>query len=150
MSCIPTKLIGLEGESVRLSSRVEYGVRAMFELALSHGGDPVSIKTINERQCISESYLEQLFGSLRKSGLVKGIRGNAGGYVLVKDPRDITVGEIVCSLDGPIIPWGCLSDHNCSQHNSCAAQKVWGKLQKSIDDVLDSTTLQDMIDSVNK
>ncbi|MDF2503161.1 MULTISPECIES: Rrf2 family transcriptional regulator [Clostridium] len=131
---------------MKLSTKGRYGVKAMVDLAINYGKLPVSIKTISERQSISEYYLEQLFSTLRKSNLIKSIRGAQGGYVLNKNPREITVNQILDILEGPIEISECLEDGICSNSSCCATRLLWAKLKESIDNVTKSITLQDMVD----
>lgn len=131
---------------MKLSTKGRYGVKAMVDLAINYGKIPVSIKTISERQSISEYYLEQLFSTLRKSNLIKSIRGAQGGYVLNKNPREITVNQILDILEGPIEISECLEDGICSNSSCCATRLLWAKLKESIDNVTKSITLQDMVD----
>lgn len=136
---------------MKLSSRAEYGVRAMYELACEYGKGLVSIKSITERQHISANYLEQLFSMLRKANLVEGQRGNAGGYVLTREPNDISIGDIFRAVEGPITPCERLKgQEDCIHGSFCPASLVWGKLKKSIDETLNSMSLQDMVDSKEK
>ncbi|TDT61997.1 RrF2 family transcriptional regulator [Fonticella tunisiensis] len=132
---------------MRLSTKGKYGVKAMFELALHYGGEPVSIKTIAEKQHISEYYLEQLFSSLRKAKLIKSTRGAQGGYVLSMPPEKITVADILNVLEGPIEISECITDEvvNCSRYNYCATRLLWLKISDSVNQVINSITLQDMI-----
>jgi len=134
---------------MKLSSRTEYGVRAMIELAEAHGGGPVAVREVAEKQGISEKYLEQLFAALRKEGLIASQRGAQGGHTLAKAPGDIRVGDIVRALEGPIALCDCLAngedDAVCHRMGECAAHPLWVKLQDGITSILDSTTLQDMI-----
>jgi Rrf2 family protein len=134
---------------MKLSSRTEYAVRAMAELAQMHGGDPVSLREIAGRQEIPEKYLEQLFRQLRKAGLIKGVRGAQGGYTLTGGPRDVTVGDIMRAVDGPIAVCSCASEGqgqgDCERKPHCAAHPVWARLQNGIVSILDSTTLYDML-----
>ena len=92
---------------MRVSTRGEYGVRAMFDLAVNFGQGPIALKTIAERQMVSESYLEQLMAELRKAGLVHSKRGAQGGYELADKPANVSIGEII-RLEGPINPVDCL------------------------------------------
>jgi Rrf2 family cysteine metabolism transcriptional repressor len=132
---------------MKLSTKGRYGVKAMVDLAINQGETPVSIKSISERQNISEYYLEQLFLPLRKANLIKSTRGAQGGYVLNKLPGEITIGEIINVLEGPIEISDCVDGGlSCSNGDSCATRLLWEKIRKSIDDVLDSTTLQDILD----
>ncbi|SEF91669.1 transcriptional regulator, BadM/Rrf2 family [Caloramator fervidus] len=135
---------------MKLSTRGRYGVKAMFELALHYGGDPVSIKEIAERQNISEYYLEQLFASLRKAGLIKSVRGSKGGYILSRPPKEITIADIFGVLEGPIEISDCITQEmNCSRINYCATRILWLKISNSINEILNSTTLQDVVNDYN-
>lgn len=131
---------------MKLSTKGRYGVKAMVDLAINYGKEPVSIKSISERQKISEYYLEQLFSSLRKSGLIKSVRGASGGYILDKEPKDITVYEVLEVLEGPIEISNCLEDGSCNNIDCCATRIVWKKIKESIDSVTTSITLQDIVD----
>ncbi|WP_123054002.1 Rrf2 family transcriptional regulator [Clostridium sp. JN-1] len=134
---------------MKLSTKGRYGVKAMVDLAIHYGERPSSIKSISERQNISEYYLEQLFSSLRKSGLIKSIRGAQGGYILSRSPKDITVAEVMGILEGPVEISDCIdaSKKNvCSNVDYCATRLLWARIKQSIDSVMESTTLQDMVD----
>lgn len=130
---------------MKLSTKGKYGVKAMVELAINYGGDPISIKTIGKRQDISEYYLEQLFSSLRKAKLIKSIRGAQGGYVLSRDPKEITVAEIMDVLEGPIEIADCIDGISCDNIDCCATRLLWKRIKESIDTVLLSTTLEDIV-----
>ena len=130
---------------MKLSTKGRYGVKAMVELAINYGDTPLSIKTISGRQKISEYYLEQLFSPLRKAKLIKSIRGAQGGYVLNKEPKDITVADIMYVLEGPIEVADCVDGSTCDNVDGCATRLLWGKIKRSIDDVLTSVTLQDIV-----
>jgi Rrf2 family cysteine metabolism transcriptional repressor len=134
---------------MKLSTKGRYGVKAMVDLAIHYGGEPVSIKNISERQKISEYYLEQLFSPLRKASLIKSIRGAQGGYVLNNDPKNITVAQIMEVLEGPIEISDCLEEGTCSNVDCCATRILWARIKNSIDSVMQSTTLQDMLDDYN-
>jgi len=132
---------------LRLSTRGHYGLKAMFDLAQHFGADPIPLKIVAERQSISEHYLEQLIAALRKAGLVKGVRGSQGGYILARPPREIYVGEIVRVLEGSIAPVECVSEFKvaqCDQADFCITRTVWKKVRDSIVQVLDSISLADM------
>lgn len=134
---------------MKLSTKGRYGVKAMVDLAIHYGTEPVSIKSISERQKISEYYLEQLFSPLRKANLIKSVRGAQGGYVLNRAPKDITIAEIMEVLEGPIEISTCLEDHSCNNVDCCATRLLWAKIKNSIDSVTKSTTLQDILDDYN-
>lgn len=132
---------------MKLSTKGRYGLKAMVELAINYGETPVSIKTISSRQNISEYYLEQLFSPLRKANLITSIRGAQGGYILSKEPKDITVADIMAVVEGPIEISDCIDKENgCDNTDCCATRLVWEKLKKSIDEVMSSVTLQDIVD----
>lgn len=141
------KVLGIRGGWMKLSTKGRYGVKAMFELALHYGEEPVSIKTIAEKQNISEYYLEQLFAGLRKAKLIKSVRGAQGGYVLEKPPAEITVADILNVLEGPIEISECISDEDasCSKVDYCATRLLWIKLSDSVNQVINSISLQDMV-----
>lgn len=134
---------------MKLSTKGRYGVRAVVELAANYGGAPVSIKTISKRQNLSEYYLEQLFSPLRRANVIRSIRGAQGGYVLCKHPSEITVGDIMTILEGPIEVADCIDGFKCDSEECCATKSVWEKIKKSIDDVMNSITLQDIVDDYN-
>ena len=93
---------------MKLSQRGRYGVLALQDLANEYGTGPVALKSIAERQDISENYLEQLMGTLKKAGFVNSIRGAQGGYILAKEPVDISIGEIIVAMEGPIAFADCM------------------------------------------
>lgn len=137
---------------MKLSTKGQYGVKAMFDLALHFGSEPISLKGIAERQGISEYYLEQLMAPLRRENLVKSVRGAQGGYVLARDPSKITVGEILDVLEGPLEISECLTDEEgaeCSKVHYCATRLIWVKIKTAINDVVNSITLADMINDYN-
>lgn len=118
----------------------------MVDLAVNQDGEPVSIKSISQRQNISEYYLEQLFAPLRRAEMIKSIRGAQGGYILNKEAKDITVLDIMNILEGPIEVSDCLDHNECSNVDCCATRTVWKKLKDSIDSVMEGITLQDIVD----
>lgn len=138
---------------MKLSTKGRYGLKAMFDLALHNGDGPISLKSIAERQKISDHYLEQLIASLRKAGLVKSVRGAQGGYMLADVPSKITVGDIIRILEGPLGLSDCVLEGDpadCDNANYCVTRVVWKKIQTSISEVVDSITLQDMLDDYEK
>ncbi len=138
---------------VRLSTKGQYGLRAMFELAVNYGQGPLSLKVVAGRQLISEHYLEQLIATMRKAGLVKSTRGAQGGYTLSRPPAEITVGQVIRVLEGPLAPVECVIDDNeqvCDRSGYCPARIIWKKMKDSINQVVDSITLKDMVDDFMK
>jgi len=122
---------------MKLSTKGRYGVTLMIDLGMYFGEGPVSLKSVAERQSLSEHYLEQLIAPLRNAGLVRSIRGAYGGYVLAKAPAEITVGDVIRVLEGPITI--------CDDNDEDLAE-LWERVRDSINSVLDSTNLQDLID----
>jgi Rrf2 family protein len=137
---------------MKLSTKGRYGLKAMFDLALFGGDTPVSLTAISERQHVTVNYLEQLIAPLRKAGLVKSVRGAQGGYLLAKPPSEITVADILFTLEGSLAPSECVNDNNeesCSNADYCVTRMIYEKMRDSINDVVKSITLQDMIDDHN-
>lgn len=127
-----------------LSTKGRYGLKAIFELALNYGLGPVSLKKISEKYDISESYLEQLFAKLKKSGFIDTVRGPQGGYFLAKEPKEITVGMVLRTLEGEITTSECINKEVCSRESICATRVIFEKIENSINEVIDGITLADM------
>lgn len=138
---------------LNISTKGRYGLRAVLDLAMNQEKDPIALSSIAERQGLSEGYLEQLMIPLKRGGLVRSIRGAQGGYLLVKHPKDITVGEVIRALEGPIAPVACVNEQypeNCEREDFCATRVVWAKVRDSVAEVLDSFSLEDLVkESVN-
>ena len=131
---------------MKLSTRSRYGIHAMFDLAKNTGEGPQAIRNIAERQDVPEQYLEQLIGPLRRANLVSSVRGAGGGYLLAKPPGDITIGQIVRALEGPLNITDCMADaDSCSRSGLCPSRLIWERLGQAINQVLDQTTLGDML-----
>ena len=132
---------------MKISTRGRYGLRAMVDLAENQNSKAIPIREISERQNISEQYLEQIFARLRKAGLVKSVRGAYGGYKLNHPPGEITVGEIIRTLEGSIAPVDCVGgDNECKLSEDCVTRGLWELLRDSIDNILASITLKDLRD----
>lgn len=138
---------------MRISTRGRYGLRALVDLALNNPTEVTTLRSIAENQSISESYLEQVFTSLRKAGLVIAIRGAQGGYKLARPADRITVAEILKSLEGPLTPVHCVgidAVQQCDREDSCITRPFWEDLNKVINDFLENTTLQDLVNRAIK
>lgn len=137
---------------MKFSTKGKYGLKAMFELALRYGEEPISLNLIAENQNISLNYLEQIIAKLKKDGLVKSYRGAHGGYKLSMQPSEITLSMILNSLEGEITLSECLAeeDNICENIHSCVTRPIWKKINESIYQVIDHMTLQDMLDENNK
>lgn len=127
---------------MKLSTRGRYGLRVMFDLALNFSGTPISLTDISERQKISLSYLEQLMILLKKSKLVRSVRGAQGGYILSCSPSDITVGDVLRALEGSLAPTQCIEVE--SKRVDCVPRLVYSRIYEGILGVVDNLTLQDM------
>ena len=121
---------------MKISTKGTYAIQVMLDLAMHNTGENINVKKIAERQDISEKYLEQIIAVLNKAGFVRSIRGAQGGYRLSKSPSKYTVGDILRVTEGPLEP--------VSPDESSLS--VWGKLKDAIDGVVDSVTLQDLVD----
>jgi Rrf2 family transcriptional regulator, cysteine metabolism repressor len=125
---------------LKISTKGRYGLTIMMELAAKVGEGPTSLKSIAEKHSLSEHYLEQLIAPLRNAGLVKSIRGAYCGYILSKQPEDITSGDIIRVLEGPISPV------DFTDEDDPAKRDLWMRIRDSIAEVLDSTTLASLIE----
>lgn len=134
---------------MKVSTRGEYGVRAMVALAKHSGDRPVSIGVISKESAVPYAYLEQLIVPLRKAGLVASKRGAHGGYTLSRAADQIRVGEVYRAMEGPVAPMDCVSenieDQTCPLIPGCQTRPVWVKVRDSIIDAIDSITLADLI-----
>lgn len=135
---------------MRLSTRGRYGLKVMYQLAADYGNGPIPLNVIAEKEKLSQNYLEQLVSILRKEGLINSVRGAQGGYMLAKEPKSITVGSILRVLEGDMAPADCVVDGNteCDNENDCVTKIVWAQIKDSIDSVIDSITLEDMINDI--
>lgn len=133
---------------MKVSTRGEYGVRAMVALAHHYGGGPLSIAEIARQSNVPAAYLEQLIAPLRRAELVTSRRGARGGYVLARDPSEIRVGDVYRVMEGPVAPMECVSedvtDQTCPLIGGCETRPIWLKVRDSIVEALDSTTLADL------
>jgi Rrf2 family protein len=134
--------------NLKVSTKGRYGLRAIIDLAMNDKDGQISLKSVAQRQGLSENYLEQLFSSLKKSGLVKSVRGAQGGYMLTKPAEMITVGDVLRSLEGTLCPVDCIDlnmNTACDRMDECITAPVWIKLRDTINEVVDSITIQDLI-----
>lgn len=136
---------------MKLSTRGEYGTRALFELALHRSEEPMLLRDIAERQQISLSYLEHLITPLIAGGIVRSTRGPRGGVSLAKPPGEIRLSEVIQILEGSIAPAECVSDpRTCNRSELCVTRDIWDELKKAMNGVLESTTLQDLVERHRK
>ncbi len=135
--------------AVHFSTRGEYGVRLMVELARHHGTGPISLTDMADHESLPRPYLEQLVVSLREAGLVTSTRGAHGGYELTRDPADIRMGEVVRALEGPIAPMICASEDPahaglCERTSFCNVNSLWGRVRDAVIGALDSLSLAEL------
>ncbi len=132
---------------MRLTTKGRFAVTAMLDLAIYEGDRPVTLATISERQDISLSYLEQLFSRLRKSGLVKSVRGPGGGYRIAADMKTISVSDIIRAVDEQIDATMCGGNENCHEDKRCMTHELWTALNYKILEYLENVTLAQLVAS---
>jgi len=132
---------------MKLSTRTRYGIRAILELAEHHGEGPLQLRIIARNQGVSVKYLEQLMAMLKSAGIVRSVRGSKGGYVLAKSPAQIKVSDCFECLEGSVITTECVeSESYCERKNNCMARQLWADVQNAVMGVLESMTLQSIVD----
>ena len=130
---------------MRLTTKGRFAVTAMVDLALRQNRGPVTLAAISERQHISLSYLEQLFGKLRRAALVSSVRGPGGGYNLAQPPASISVADIVSAVDEPIDATQCGGKENCHDDKRCMTHDLWATLNEKMQEYLSSVSLADLV-----
>lgn len=131
---------------MKISTKGRYALRLMLDLAMNHNGSFIPLKAVSQRQDISDKYLEQIVHLLSKGGLVQSARGAQGGYRLTREPQNYTVGEILRLVEGSLVPVACLEcGAHCEHTDKCMTIDLYKKMQKAIDDIVDGTTLVDLI-----
>lgn len=130
---------------MKISTKGRYALRLMVDLAVEGRGGPVALRDVARRQDISEKYLEQLVPPLTRAGLLKSVRGAAGGYLLTRPPEAYTAGEILRAQEGSLAPVECVDDaHPCQRRGCCPTAPLWRRIAQAVDQVVDNTTLQDL------
>ena len=131
---------------MRISTRTRYGSRAMYELACAYPDETVSVKEIAERQSLSAKYLESIIATLKAAGLIRAFRGFEGGYALARAPEKIRMAEIFRALEGSPAIVECVGDPDlCDFCGSCPTRGLWNRITESVSEVLESTTLADLV-----
>ena len=135
---------------MRLTMRSDYGAHAIIELALHYGDGPVQCAEIAARQKIPEAYLDQLLSSLRRVGIIRSVRGPHGGHELARDPRELTLGDVVTALEGPVVPQEFVHSPDGEDAQdwraACAVRNAWHAAAEASQRVLDSTTIQELVE----
>lgn len=137
---------------MKISTKGRYGLRAMVDLAINAQNEHVALSAVAERQNISTNYLEQVFSGLRKAGLVKSVKGAQGGYILSENPANIKVGTILRILEGSLSVIDGIDTENIDTRSIqyCLKQSVWDKIDESISNVVDSITLEDLVNDYKR
>ena len=130
---------------MRLTTKGRFAVTAMLDLALQHGGGPVTLAGISQRQHISLSYLEQLFGKLRRHALVDSVRGPGGGYTIARDLDKVSVADIITAVDEPLDATQCGGKENCKDEGRCMTHDLWSTLNDKMYEYLSSVNLADLV-----
>jgi Rrf2 family cysteine metabolism transcriptional repressor len=138
---------------VVLSQKTQYAVRASFELAKRYGSGPAKAGSIAESQCIPGRFLENILGQLRQAGVVESARGKEGGYRLARPPRQVSVGEVIRLIQGPLTVVDCVGagdgsgfGRECALRTGCVLLPMWEKAHGAMMDVFDETSLEDLVD----
>ena len=135
---------------MRLTTKGRFAVTAMVDLAMCGDTGPVTLGDISERQKISLSYLEQLFGKLRRKELVSSVRGPGGGYRLTRATAEVSVGEIILAVDEPIDATQCGGKENCRDDQKCITHDLWTDLNRHIFEYLNGVTLFELVEKQRK
>lgn len=134
---------------MKLSTKGRYGLRAVLDLAVHANEEAVALSQIADRQKISMNYLEQLIAKLKKAGIVKGIRGAQGGYMLALPAENVSVGDILRALEGDLNPVDCSEVNKgegyCSSADSCVTKYVWKRISDSINEAVDTIMLSELV-----
>ncbi|OGO77757.1 MAG: Rrf2 family transcriptional regulator [Clostridiales bacterium GWB2_37_7] len=131
---------------MKISTKGRYGLKAMMDLTLNSFGEPLNLKSIAERQNVSEKYLEHIFSALKKSGLIKSIKGTQGGYILAQSASETTIGNVIRALEGDLSVAEKASgeEGDADILDQCINSNVYEKIDNSINQLLDSMTLEDL------
>ncbi len=132
-----------------ISQKCQYALRGLFELAKRRGRGPVKIAEIAESQAIPPRFLEVILSQLKQGGFVESRRGAEGGYMLVRLPQQLTVGEVIRFVEGPVGPVECVAENSkdkCPLYGNCAFLPMWERAKKAVSDVYDNITFQELVD----
>ena len=136
---------------MKLSTKITYGVRALFDIAYHSCGTPAKVNDIARRQGISPRYIEQIFIKFKKAGLIETVRGPKGGYLLARAPEELTLGDIIRAVEGDIELVSCKPDGHgegmeCSMSKECVTAPIWSDLNNRVSTFFDSITVKDLCD----
>lgn len=130
---------------MKVSTKGDYGVRALVELAHHFGDGPTQSAEIAARQEVPEQYLDQLLSTLRRAGFIRSVRGPQGGHALIRDPGDVKLSEVMIALEGSLAPIACVDDPEaCTRTGGCVQREVWERVRDATEEILDSVTIADL------
>ena len=130
---------------MKVSTKGDYGVRALVELAHHYGDGPVQSAEIASRQEVPEPYLDQLLTSLRRAGFIRSVRGRQGGHVLINDPNEVRLSDVMVALEGSLAPIACVDDPEaCTRTGGCVQRDVWERVRDATQEILDSVSIGDL------
>jgi len=136
---------------MKITFKGDYALKTVLDLALHYNGELVTSHDLSQRIDAPVKFLEQVLLELKKGGLIESRRGNLGGYILSKPPAQITVGDVVRLIEGPIEPISCVKEgySNCSDIHKCVLKRMWQKVAKATSDIVDTVTFEELVNQVN-
>lgn len=137
---------------MKISTKGRYGLEAILDLAIHSSEGVVSINSISERLGVSEAYILQIFLTLRRAGIIDSARGAQGGYALARDPSDITAGDVLITLEGPLAPVPCIVESaafSCDRFETCTTKSLWEDVMNTLTSVAHSITIADLVTCYN-
>ena len=136
---------------MKISTKGRYALRLMVDLAVTGGDQPVSLLDVAQRQQLSDKYLEQIVTPLSRAGLVRSVRGAGGGYLLTRRPEEYTVGDILRPVEGDMAPVECaINEGYCERCDECVTLELWQEIHRAVSQVVDGTTLADLVERYRK
>ena len=130
---------------MKVSTKGDYGARALVELAHHYGEGPVQSATIASRQEVPEPYLDQLLTTLRRAGFIRSVRGPQGGHALIREPDDVKLSEVMVALEGSLAPTACVDDpESCTKSGGCVQRGVWEQVRAATQAILENVTIGDL------
>lgn len=130
---------------MKVSTKGDYGVRALVELAHHYGQGPVQSAEIASRQQVPETYLDQLLTTLRRAGFIRSVRGPQGGHALIRDPKEVRLSEVMTALEGSLAPIACVDDPDaCTRTGGCVQREVWEQVRDATLQILESVSIGDL------
>ncbi|MBU0709830.1 MAG: Rrf2 family transcriptional regulator [Candidatus Omnitrophica bacterium] len=132
---------------MRITYRGDYALKTILDLALHHGNSPITIHGLAKRLDIPTKFLEQILLDLKRGGFVESRRGKVGGYLLVREPSEVTLGEVIRYIDGQVEPISCVNKdyRGCKDKNKCALRDVWQQVAEATSQIVDNITFEDLI-----